>query len=175
MMIYNRRKRREYFAEQKALREAQLHDAQVAFSSGTASEPQILLLKEESAAQGQKTNENAIPNTTEKKKDGIVSSAWGWLTSDLKKEEEGEDAGSSERRLGYESTSEEDDVLGARDSDIVRAIEEKKSAIQGKAKEAFERERTLQRSGGPLDRIGTESESAKTAEKGGWTSFMTRK
>lgn len=86
---------------------------------------------------------------------GPIGKAKNWLFSGLKKEEEGEDVGSSERRLGYEALSEEDDTMGERESDIVRAIEEKKMAITDKAKHAFAKERELERKGGPLDRIGT--------------------
>jgi hypothetical protein len=172
MMIYNRKKRREYFAEQQAAEKATLHDARIAVERGTASEEQFTLVeRERSIAQEISTTSKAA---AAKKTGGI----WQWLTSDLKKEEEGEDVGTDERRLGYESTSEDDDVLGARDSDIVRAIGEKRSEMQLTAKKAFEKEKELHIKGGPLDRIGSDfatpaTENAK--QSGGWTSFMSRK
>ncbi|KAL2265987.1 hypothetical protein VTJ83DRAFT_5339 [Remersonia thermophila] len=46
---------------------------------------------------------------------------WAWLTSNLKREEEGD--GPGDRRLGWESLSEEDDGAGVRDSDLARAVE----------------------------------------------------
>jgi hypothetical protein len=74
---------------------------------------------------------------------------WTWLTSNLKREEEGD------RRLGYESLSEEDDAAGGvRDSDIVRAVEEKQAYLKAKAAAAVDKEKANQREGGPLDRVG---------------------
>ncbi|KAK4165638.1 hypothetical protein QBC43DRAFT_208413 [Cladorrhinum sp. PSN259] len=89
------------------------------------------------------------------KKSGGSGGVWAWLTSNLKKEEEG-DSAPSERRLGYESLSEEDDGAGVRDSDLVRAVEEKKAYLREKAKLAFEKEKENERKGGPLDQIGLE-------------------
>jgi len=87
--------------------------------------------------------------------------------------------GSSEARLGFDSLSEEDDGLGERESDIIRAIEDKKLAIQEKAKKAFADEKVRQRTGGPLDRLGTSADNTGSGEappkSGGWTSFMTRR
>lgn len=96
---------------------------------------------------------------------------WGWLTSSLKKEEEGDDAMSSQRRLGYESLSEEDDGTGVRDSDLVRAAEGRATLLRDKAHQAFEREKERQRAGGPLDKVGLDESSAPPTEqpkKKGW-------
>lgn len=104
---------------------------------------------------------------------------WAWMTSSLKKEEEGDDIGSSQKRLGWDSLSEEDDATGVRDSDLVRAVEErikeKESRIATKAHEAFEKEKENQRKGGPLDRVGLEEgeaggkkEEAERKNKKGW-------
>ncbi|KAL2022479.1 hypothetical protein VTK56DRAFT_5308 [Thermocarpiscus australiensis] len=97
---------------------------------------------------------------------------WAWLTSNLKKEEEGDDVMSSQRRLGYDSLSEEDRGTGVRDSDIVRAVEEK---IRAKGHAAFEKEKENQRTGGPLDRVGIEQQKPATSaaqdeqpKKKGW-------
>lgn len=98
-----------------------------------------------------------------------------WLFSSLKKEEEGEDVGKGQRRLGWESLSEEDDGSGVRDSDLVRAIEDKQAYIKARAAQAFEREKQNQRAGGPLDRVGVEPRPAAAAataddasKKKGW-------
>lgn len=119
------------------------------------------------AAATQKVTEAASwPSTTEpaestedEKKTGL----WAWMTSSLKKEEEGEEVGSSQRRLGWDSLSEEDEAAGVRESDLVRAVE-------GKAHAAFEREKENQREGGPLDRVGLEGkfEDEQKTKKKGW-------
>ncbi|KAK4133717.1 hypothetical protein BT67DRAFT_462798 [Trichocladium antarcticum] len=79
---------------------------------------------------------------------------WAWLTSNLKKEEEGTEPMTSQRRLGWESLSEEDDVSGMRESDMVRAAEDKQAYLRAKAHAAFEHEKEKQRTGGPLDQLG---------------------
>ncbi|KAF4621545.1 hypothetical protein G7Y89_g14529 [Cudoniella acicularis] len=174
MMIHNRRKRAEFFAEQKALHTSAMQNAQRALEFGTATEDQIAFLSREREHDAQVA---ALEKTKAEKK-GIFKRGKEWLFSGLKKEEEGEDVGTSERRLGYEGLSEEDDTLGERESDIVRAIEEKKMAISEKVKQAFENEKEKQRTGGPLDRLGTAPKDGASEEQpkaGGWTSFMTRR
>jgi len=182
MIIHNRKKRAEFFSEQKAKHQAAIHDSKQAIDQGLATEAQIEFLSREQA-------EDARVEELKKKKlekKGMFKSATDWLFSGLKKEEEGEDVGSSEARLGYESLSEEDDGLGERESDIVRAIEDKKIAMERKAtqikeqaQQAFADEKERQRAGGPLDRLGTSSENTSSGEEppksGGWTSFMTRR
>ncbi|KAL1897636.1 hypothetical protein Sste5346_003942 [Sporothrix stenoceras] len=103
---------------------------------------------------------------SEKKSGGVRS----WFSSTLSREEEGEAAGSSQRRLGYESLCEEDDATGVRESDVVRALEQKQKAaaaayqaISDRAQQALEKEKTNQREGGPLDRLGLDEKNNGTA------------
>lgn len=98
---------------------------------------------------------------TPKKAGGIR----GWFSSSLGKSEDSEDP---TKRFGYESLSEEDDGLGVRDSDLVRAIEEKQALIQEKAHRALEREKERERSGGPLDRVGIDAAKSAPASKKWW-------
>ncbi|GAB1316138.1 Cytochrome oxidase c assembly-domain-containing protein [Madurella fahalii] len=107
------------------------------------------------------TNEKEEASAAEPKKAGL----WTWLTSNLKKEEEGDKPMSSQRRLGWESLSEEDDGMGVRDSDMVRAVEQKQAYIREKAHAAFEKEKQNQRQGGPLDRVGIEQQHKPSAEQ----------
>ncbi|RDL42069.1 Uncharacterized protein BP5553_02048 [Venustampulla echinocandica] len=149
MMAYNRRKRAEFYAEQKAVYAAGIHDAREAVKSGTATEEQISLIT--------KDNEIAAIQAAKLQKKGVFKKGKEWLFAGLKKAEEGDDVGTSERRLGYEGSNEEDDGLGAHESDIIRAIEVKKMELTAKAKQAFENEKERQRTGGPLDQLGTEA------------------
>jgi hypothetical protein len=175
MMIYNRRKRAEFFAEQKAKHAAAIHDARLAVQSGLATDAQIEFIKREDEHQARRDQEQR--EKTAKK--GIFKTGRQWLFSGLKNEEEGNDVGTSERRLGYEALSEEDDGMGERDSDIMRAIEEKKMAIKEKTKKAFADEKERQKLGGPRDQLGTSPNDAGPGEEspksGGWTSFITRR
>lgn len=113
------------------------------------------------------TDEATAATATEKKSGGGVRS---WFSSTLKREEEGEAAGSSQRRLGYESLCEEDDAAGVRESDVVRALEQKQKAaaaayqaITDRAQQALEQEKANQREGGPLDRLGLDEKNNGTA------------
>jgi hypothetical protein len=171
MMIYNRKKRAQFFEEHKAKVASAMYTARQAIEMGTATEEQLSFVKLE--------DEHEALLKAKKEKKGMFTKSKEWLFSGLKKDEEGEDFGSSENRLGYEGMSEEDDSMGVRESDIVRAIEDKKTDIANKARHAFADEREKQRNGGPLDRIGTASENTtqnqESPKSGGWTSFMIRK
>lgn len=171
-MIYNRRKKAEFFQEQIAKHKTAIHDARFAKDRGIATEAQLEFLAREEAEDAR-----IARLKEEKEKTGVVKKVKDLLFSGLKKSEEGEDVGSSEARLGFESLSEEDDGLGERESDIVRAIEDKKLAIQERARKAFADEKERQRTGGPLDRLGhsTESTGEEPPKSGGWTSFMVRR
>jgi hypothetical protein len=176
MMIYNRRKRNQFYEEQKGLHAAAVHNARLAIEQGSASEEDIEFIKREDA----ETARIEKIKAEKAAKKGIFAAGRDWLFSGLKKEEEGEDVGTSERRIGYESLCEEDDAMGERESDIIRAIEDKKESLKGKVKQAFAEEKERQKSGGPLDRLGTSKIGATRSEderpkSGGWTSFMTRR
>ncbi len=96
------------------------------------------------------------------------STSSSWFSRMLSREEEGEAVGSSQRRLGYESLCEEDDAAGGvRDSDLVRALEDKAAVAKSAAAAALERERANQRNGGPLDRLGLEVGKDASAAVGG--------
>ncbi|ESZ96291.1 hypothetical protein SBOR_3346 [Sclerotinia borealis F-4128] len=157
MMVYNRKKRAEFFAEQKFKYAMALQSAQEAAAFGSATESQTEFLKREQ----EREDKVKMVAEAKKNKSGPWKKSKEWLFSGLKKEEEGDDVGTSERRLGYEALSEEDDGFGARESDVLRAIEEKKMAIKDKTKSALEAEKERQRKGGPLDRMGTEGEEEK--------------
>ena len=174
MIIYNRRKRKEFFAEQHKLLQEKLVEAQEAAAKGTADEDQMLLINRERAA------EEAEKARKAKK------SAWNYVTGifstdGLKQEDTGRglDALSegSLRKVGEgnlliepagetatETTTdaEESPRLG-----ILQAVEEKQR----------EGERELQKkgvSGGNLDHLA-EQAAAAGKSKGGWTSWMTSK
>jgi hypothetical protein len=179
MIIHNRKKRREFYQEQKAMHASAIENARKKIESGIATEEDVKFITMEDAHAA----EIAAAAKAKAEKKGVFTKSKEWLFSGLKKEEEGDDVGTSERRLGYEALSEEDDGLGERESDIVRAIEEKKMGIADKAKKAFEKEKENQRTGGPLDRLGhqpktIEAKSNKTEEEqptsrgwGSWTSW----
>ena len=175
MIIHNRKKRAEFFAEQKAVHQSAVHKAKDLISRGTASEEDIKFIQREAEHDVFLAEQERLKAA----KKGVFTRGKEWLFSGLKNQEEGDDLGSSEKRLGYESLSEEDDGLGERESDVVRAIEDRKLALAENAKQAFADEKQRQRTGGPLDRIGTDASNSNSDEAqpkaGGWTSFMSRR
>ena len=181
-MIHNRRKKAEFFQQQKVQHASAIESARYKIQHGTATEEDIKFIQLEDAHAAE--IEAKARAKAEKKENSVFNRGKRWLFSGLKKEEEGDDVGTSENRLGYEALSEEDEALGERDSDIVRAIEdkiqEKKLGIADKAKQAFDKEKERERTGGYLDRIGTASnkdgEQPKLGdqpESRGWFSWMT--
>jgi len=180
MMIHNRRKKAEFFQEQKAQHASATETARKKIQTGTATQDDITFMQLEDAHAAE--IEAKARAKAERKENSVFNKGKRWLFSGLKKEEEGDDVGTSENRLGYESLSEEDDVLGERESDILRAMEEKKLGIVDKAKQAFDKEKEKQRIGGYLDQIGTApNQNPRTApnkdgekpESSGWFSWMT--
>jgi len=89
---------------------------------------------------------------------------WAWLTSNLKKEEEGDDS-PAQRRLGWESLSEEDSNMGVRDSDIARAVEEKRAFAQAKALEAAQAKKAADEAAAAA---AAAAEGGKKEGKRGW-------
>lgn len=202
MIVYNRKKKREYFAEQKAIAMAELHAAQEALARGNATESQFQILIREGKLPDPKDGNTSRPSIAEstdfgkaqaavqqgagkiaEESKGAWATAKSWIFAGLKKEEEVEDATA---RLGYEATSEDDDVMGERTSDIAKAVAARKQEMEAKAKAALEREKKRQLEGGPLDRLHTSEEGAaglRTAvadgavgdakpKSSGWSTFM---
>lgn len=174
MMVYNRRKRAQFFEEQKGLHAAAIHRARAAIEQGSASEEDIEFMRreDEEAARIERSNAEKAA------KKGVFARSREWLFYGLKKDEEGEDE-SNDRTIGPASLSREDDGLGVRGSDIVRAIEDKKEKVGDKVRNAFAEEKERQRRGGTLDRLGTPATEITASEddrpkSGGWTSFMGR-
>ncbi|KAB5542824.1 cytochrome oxidase c assembly-domain-containing protein [Coniochaeta sp. 2T2.1] len=115
------------------------------------------------AAAWQEAQEQMKKVTEEKpKRAGGIRS---WFSSTLAKSEADEDV---TKRFGWEGLSEEDDGAGVRDSDLVRAIEEKQAEIKAKAARALQRERENERKGGPLDRVGVDAAKSAGLSKSWW-------
>lgn len=198
MLRYNRARRTEWVEAQKVLEADEVATARLAYLKGEATEEQIQLVEEanrEAEAKGEKlppllsapehrthfeehikptfqSDDSSSSSSTvaeEKKGKGVL----GIFSGLLAKEEQGDDVGSSQERLGYESLSEEDDVMGMRKSDMVRSVEDKAAYVQEKAKEKWQQEKDNQRRGGSLDKLGLETagvpkQSQEPAKKGWW-------
>ena len=204
MLRYNSRRKKEFMAVQAQLDADSLAAARLAFMRGEATPEQTAMV--EAAQQKEAGSEGeaifkmpsllGAPAPIAAGTDGAAAAAEeeeevkeadkpsgglrSWFSSTLSREEQGEAAGSSDSRLGYESLSEEDDAQGLRESDVVRALEQKQKAaaaayqaVTERAQQALEREKANQREGGPLDRIGLDESkpagaAAAPASKKSW-------
>lgn len=181
MLRYNRARREEWVEAQKKLEADELATARLAYIKGEATEEQILLVEEANlAAEAKGTKlppllsapshrthfeEHLQPALEGNKSEDVKKSSgkgiMGLFSNKLERAEEGEDMGSSQQRLGYESLSEEDDSAGMRESDLTRSIE-------NKARRAWETEKENQRRGGALDQLGLETAGEAPTPKKPW-------
>ncbi|KAI9700793.1 MAG: hypothetical protein M1836_002162 [Candelina mexicana] len=166
MIIYNRRQRRDFFAQQKALHAKALTIAREAAAQGIADEDQMLLLNRERAAQEAEQARLA--------KKGIWKRTKEWLYSGLKTEDDGSSSRANLVAVGdeawKENTSESNDVTGDK-LGILKAVKEKrKEGVEPGTVDAPSP--APEPRGGPLDKLAN---GEPPTAKGGWTSFVTRR
>ncbi|MCJ1250810.1 hypothetical protein MMC30_008038 [Trapelia coarctata] len=172
MIIYNRRKRREFFAEQHMLLQEKLVEARAAAAKGIADEDQMLLINRERAAeeaeQARKAKKGVwnyitgVFSTEGLKQEDTVSGLDALSEGGLKKVGEGSLLIEPAGQTVTETATEKGETPGL---GILQAVEEKRR----------DGERELQKkgvSGGPLDQLA-EQAAAAGKSKGGWTSWMT--
>lgn len=172
MMIYNRKKRAQFFEEQKAIHQNAVYRAKQSIAAGVASEADIEFIKRE------EEHDVVLAEIAQKKnKKGIFKRGKEWLFSGLKKDEEDNEGVESGNNEGYDAVIQETDGRSGRPSEVIKALGEQKTQFADKAKQAFANEKERQESGGPLDRLGTSTKpvDAEQPKSGGWTSFMTRR
>lgn len=169
MMVYNRKKRAQFFEEQKAVHRNAVFKAQEAILAGSATEQDVEFIQREEQHDAQ-VAEKARAKAAKK---GIFKRGKEWLFSGLKIDED-------EADTRAETSKDESFVqkVDDRQSRVITALGEQKTEFADKAKQAFADEKDKQRTGGPLDRLGT-APNSDVAEQpksgGGWTSFMTRR
>ncbi|RDW66472.1 hypothetical protein BP6252_10107 [Coleophoma cylindrospora] len=163
MMIYNRKKRDEYYAQEKALKAAAYDRAKTAVSRGTATEADIAFVKGE--------DDWAKRMEERKNRPGLWKRSKDWLFSGLKKEDQPEINATSEGAPISEMLRDKALSVRGTESEIIKAAEEKKNSVQDKVAQAFADEKARQKKGGPLDRLGSSDED-DAPKAGGWTSWM---
>ncbi|KAI9799649.1 MAG: hypothetical protein M1833_003964 [Piccolia ochrophora] len=147
MVLYNRRKRNEFYATQKALYPQRLAEAQEAAAKGEATEDQqILLVREEAATRYEEEQRN---------KKGVWEGVKAWMFEGLSLEErtakgplesDGEKSTTSFAQPGGLEGTTEQTVLGGNVTDAVPSLQ-------------------VERKGGMLDRLGENVD-------GGWRSLF---
>jgi hypothetical protein len=153
MIVYNRRKKREYFLEQQAKHAADLATARMAAESGSADENQILLLNRERAAQE--------AEVAKKNRKGIFKSTLQYLYGNPE-EKEAVAAAAAKNPSELVEGLKEEALEKANNLGIMKAVEESR---QPQAPPLVE--------GGPLDQLAENAASSATASTKGWTSWIT--
>lgn len=165
MVVYNRRKRNEWYIVQQELHKRDLLAARSAMSQGTANEDQILLINQE------RLREEVELEKLQKK--GMFAKAKESIFGTEKKEEK---KGGTMGITGI-TGREQREELG-----IVKAVEEKVTEAKEKVKidlrpadqNAFQAHTPKSISGGPLDQLGEKAaDSSKTAKS--WTDWALRR
>lgn len=176
MLRYNRKRKAEFIEAQRRMSADSLEAARLAYMRGDASEEQISLVEEANArAGGAGGGDFKLPS---------ILSAPKPITRDeeslgLGKQEAAAAASASGESKSsglfgwFSSKKPAQDATG--NSEAPRSLEDKQDMLR-KAREAFEKEKETQRSGGPLDRLGidqstasqTHTKEAEQPKKKGW-------
>lgn len=177
MLRYNRKRKAEFLEVQRRMSADSLEAARLAYMRGDATDEQVSLVEEANARAGGAGGDFKLPS--------ILSAP-----KPIKRDEEAP-AGISEQAAAaagennnnksssglfgwFSSKKPAQDAAGAT-NDAPRTLEDKQDMLR-KAREAFEKEKEAQRSGGPLDRLGieesaasaTQTKEAEQPKKKGW-------
>ncbi|KAK8164890.1 hypothetical protein BKA80DRAFT_202695 [Phyllosticta citrichinensis] len=151
MIIYNRKKKREWFHEQKQKHAIALAEARLALTDGTITHDQMLLLNRERAAE----EAEAI----KRNKKGIFTRAKESMFGGLSKEEQ--TGGEGVLAAVQDAATHGKETIG--ESSIARTLEEKRR----------EGEKAQPLTPGPLDRMADDATQAATQKSKSWTSWIT--
>lgn len=158
MLMHNRRRRNEFFAEKRAQSTRELAEARAMQAEGRATEDQILLINRDRAAQEAEAEKSNRP--------GVFKRATGWLLGGVSSEEQ------KGGRLGSGSSQETvaEQMLGDQeDKGVLKAVEER---IEAHRRTGEKFEETLRPLGGPLDRQADRAATAAADVGRSWTSWL---
>lgn len=186
-MLYNRKRRNEFFALQQQLQTGSLESARLAYMNNTATDEQISLVEE--ATEKAKNAGMALPSLlgtpklpTSAEAPSASAERTIWPGESLQESSlSGVNEVEAPAKKGITgwlfgglknedtaavntSVKKEESATGGRTGAAVHAISEQTDALKDKAKAAFETEKENQRKGGPLDQVGT----AGAEKKSGW-------
>ena len=170
MIVYNRRKRKSFFAEQHMLLAQRLAEARQAAANGTADDDQILLINRERAAQE--------AEEARKSRKGPLSAVTGLFSTKGLKEEDSRSGLDVLGEEGLRKMSEESSIIEPAGEVMIEAQAVSKSGILQAAdenrREGEQEPLKEEIIGGPLDQMA-EQATASAKAKGGWTSWLTSK
>ncbi|ORY61658.1 uncharacterized protein BCR38DRAFT_411512 [Pseudomassariella vexata] len=186
MMIYNRKRRDEFFTLQKQLQADSLEAARLAYMSGTASPEQISLVEDATAKA--KSSGVSMPALLGTPQSAAAPAGRAGPTAERTTRpgeamtESSVNAADEEpqKKRGFKdwlfsglkkedsvaaalSFSDEEAAASGREdrAGVVQAVGQQKDALTDKAKAAFDAERDNQKRGGPLDQVGLDSSEPK--------------
>ncbi|KAI3396252.1 hypothetical protein diail_12396, partial [Diaporthe ilicicola] len=172
MLRYNRKRKAEFLEAQQRMSADSLEAARLAYMRGDASDEQISLVEEANARAG---GEFKLPSILSSPKPITRNEE---VSAQTREASGAGDAASGETKssglFGWFS-SKKSSQNATEGSEAPRTLEDKQDMLR-KAREAFEKEKETQRSGGPLDRLGIEastaqqpqSKEAEQPKKKGW-------
>ncbi|KAL1865310.1 hypothetical protein Daus18300_007200 [Diaporthe australafricana] len=158
MLRYNRKRKAEFVEAQQRMSADSLEAARLAYMRGDASDEQISLVEEANARAGGAGGDFKMPS--------ILSSPKPLRRDDEVPAQSQQDAAAGEAKSSglfgwFSSKKSTQDSTSS--SEAPRTLEDKQDMLR-KAREAFEKEKETQRSGGPLDRLGIEESTAQQAQ-----------
>lgn len=173
MLRYNRKRKAEFIEAQRKMSADSLEAARLAYMRGDASEEQISLVEEANARAGGAGGDFRLPSILSAPKP-ISRRDEEALGEHAAAAAAAEGEGKSSGLFGWFS-SKKPAQDGTGTGEAPRSLEDKQDMLR-KAHEAFEREKEAQRSGGPLDRLGTgeltasqaHTQEAEQPKKKGW-------
>ncbi|OCK83355.1 hypothetical protein K432DRAFT_322477, partial [Lepidopterella palustris CBS 459.81] len=160
MIVYNRRKRREFYAEAAKKHEEELALARIALGRGTADENQMLLLNRERAVE---------ESLQAKKGKGFFKETLGFIygkpeDEEAKKQKTTAEGGETSKEITKRKAQEAREGL-----EILKAVEESRRDVKP-AQSSIQASTTA---GGPLDRIADEATTSASKNAKSWTSWVT--
>lgn len=175
MLRYNRKRKAEFIEAQRRMSADSLEAARLAYMRGDASEEQISLVEEANARAGGAGGDFKLPSILSAPKP--ITRDEESLGQGMQEAVAAASASGESKSTGlfgwFSSKKPAQDATGS--SEAPRSLEDKQDMLR-KAREAFEREKETQRSGGPLDRLGidqstapqTQTKEAEQPKKKGW-------
>lgn len=161
MLRYNRKRKAEFIEAQRRMSADSLEAARLAYMRGDATDEQISLVEEANARAGGAGGDFKLPSILSAPKPITRTEEAAPGQSEQSTAATGENKSSGV--FGWFSSKKPaQDATGS--SDAPRTLEDKQDMVR-KAREAFEKEKEAQRSGGPLDRLGIESTASQTQTK----------
>lgn len=180
MMMYNRKRRNEFFSMQKDLQSDSLEAARLAYMSGKANEDQIRMVEDatERAKQAGMSLPALLPpgggsSSSTASAESTPRSLWpGEATQETSLSGAAQSATPSQEKKGFREwlfggLNKEDTAAAAgrnttqQGSAVLRAVEGQAEALKDKAKAVLDAEKDNQRQGGPLDQLGLDRQDKK--------------